>query len=125
MGNCFPPKPYTEVESEYVRDAIREGDFDDLEHRRRVNDLVSIERYVLDSPSGFAGGIHFASLSRRHPAAHDAIQRELDPEGFRERRRRETERDLECRARRERKCRERAEKRRRHREEWEAVQEVA
>lgn len=44
----FPRIPYHRVRSETVRDAIQAGDFDDLEHRRRVNQLVYLERWARD-----------------------------------------------------------------------------
>lgn len=44
MVKCvFPRKPYDEVESEFIRDEIRRGSFDDVDYRRYINELVYLE----------------------------------------------------------------------------------
>lgn len=41
-----PVIPYPEVESEFIRQAIKDGSFDDREYRTYVNELIHIERFV-------------------------------------------------------------------------------
>lgn len=80
---------YTDVESSLVRSQIVNGDYDDETHRDYVDDLVSLERYIRRGPRGFAGAKQYHVLRDRHPVAHDAIRREVDPEGRAEARRRD------------------------------------
>ena len=86
-----PPKSLSEVESEFILDEIQHREFALEEDREYIADLVQIEQYVLNPPDGFGGGKHFGLLRNRHPDAYDHIQRELDPEGYEERKRRKRE----------------------------------
>ena len=121
-----PPKPYSEAETAYVRHRIATGDFSDPATRETVNDLLRLEQFVTDPPTGFGGGVYYGRLRNKHPDAYDAIQSELDPEAFRARRRRERERqeerrryELERRARRRQEAAAQNEKRLER--EWESV----
>ena len=123
-----PPKPYSEAETAYVRHRIATGEFEDEQTREEVNDLLRLEEFVTDPPTGFGGGVYYGQLRNKHPDAYDAIQAELDPVSFRSRRRRERENreahleyELERRARRRQEAAERNEKR--HEREWQSVTE--
>jgi hypothetical protein len=83
MTRAFPRKSYDEVQSEFVRDEIRRGSFDDLEHRRYVNELVWLEWYTRDwTPAGaissFGTDVHRYQLAARIPTAYDAVRESLD-----------------------------------------------
>lgn len=86
-----PVKPYTEVESEFTRAKIIDGDFDNVEHRHYVNELVAIESFILGGVHGFASGMKRNQLGNRYAAEYDIIHEELDPEGHAERKRRKAE----------------------------------
>lgn len=80
----FPRKPYDEVESAVIRDAIRAGAFDDVEYRRYVNELVWLEWYTLDFDSSQASGIsafgcsvHRWRLAARLPEMYDRVREDL------------------------------------------------
>lgn len=92
------PTRYTDVESRFVRKQIAEGSYEDADHRAYGDDLVAIERFVKQPPSGFGAGMHFGVLRSRHPGAYDIVQEELDPEGYAARKRQEAERRSERRA---------------------------
>lgn len=77
----FPKRPYDTVQSPYIKELIREGSFDDLEHRRHVNELVYIEWYeATGQPNGPSLGAPITNfkLAARHPDEYDIIRRELD-----------------------------------------------
>lgn len=80
----FPRIPYDEVRSEFIREEIRRGDFDDIEYRRYVNKLIWIEWFTTEglSPnatgiSGFGAGIRRWRLAAEYPEEYDIIRREF------------------------------------------------
>ena len=73
----FPVKPYDEVESTFVREEMRRGDFDDLEHRQYVNALVELEHFILDGPGGFGGAMLYRKRRGQYPTEFDILWREL------------------------------------------------
>lgn len=48
---AFPPKPYDEVVSQFIRERIRRGSFENREFRQDINTLVWLEWAKLDSLS--------------------------------------------------------------------------
>jgi len=77
----FPRIPYDEVESEFIRDEIRRGSFDNMEHRTYVNRLVHIEVLTKEpsmvSPGAYPPVPSWRTASR-HPEEFDIIRAELD-----------------------------------------------
>lgn len=73
----FPPKPYTDLESEFIRDEIQRGAFDNFEYRRYVNRLVWIERVTTADQSSYGSHVRHWKLAARYPEAYDIIRREL------------------------------------------------
>lgn len=73
----FPRKPYDAVESTFVREEIRRGDFDDLEHRQYVNVLVELEHFITDGPGGFAAAMLYKRRREQYPTEFDILWREL------------------------------------------------
>lgn len=76
----FPKLPYDRLRSEFVREELRCGSFDDLEHSRYVNKLVYIEAWARDRHRFHTGGyppikpwILFSQL----PTEYDIIHREF------------------------------------------------
>ena len=118
---AFPRKPYDEVASEFIRERIRQGSFDDLECRRYVNELVWLEWYTNEGVgpntsgiSAFGMLVHRWRLAAAHPQAYDAVRRDLDIS---------TRAEDEWGWRAEEDPEERRHWARRHHEEWRAVQE--
>jgi hypothetical protein len=76
----FPRIPYDEVDSEFIRDEIRRGSFDDMEHRTYVNRLVHIE-VLTKEPSMVTPGayppVRSWRTASRHPKEFDTIRAEL------------------------------------------------
>ena len=80
VARVFPRKPYDEVQSEFVRDEIRRGSFDDLEHRRAVNQLVWLEWYATGgdtAPGSFGSAVTNWRLAAVHLDAFDIVRREF------------------------------------------------
>lgn len=73
----FPPKPYTDLESEFIRDEIRRGAFDDFEYRQYVNRLVWIEWVASADRTSFGSHVRHWKVAARHPEAYDIIRREI------------------------------------------------
>lgn len=71
--------PYETVRSEFIRDELRRGSFDDLEHRRTVNQLVWVEWYATGG-DGLAGSfgpvVTNWKLAAVHLDAFDIVRRE-------------------------------------------------
>lgn len=72
-----------EPETEYVREALETLPWT-KEHQGLVEDLLSIEKYARDPPSGYSAGMHFLSLKSDHPFAFFRIHQELAPEKYQE-----------------------------------------
>jgi len=92
MGADRPAKPYSEVESEWIKREISERDFDDDDDKDFVDTLVYFEKMILEGPSGFASGMSWGNARNSHPEIYDRLQKELRPEKFAERKQREAER---------------------------------
>jgi hypothetical protein len=73
--------PYTDLQSEFIRDEIRRGAFDDLEFRQYVNRLVYIECWTRNR-SRFVNGaypqIRPWIVAAKQPTEYDIIRAELD-----------------------------------------------
>lgn len=119
--HALPRKPYDEVGSEFTRDEIRQGSFDDLEYRRYVNELVWLEwctnEGVGPNTSGISAlgiSVHRWKLAAAYPRAYDAIRQDLGAS---------TRAEGQMGWRGEEDPKERRRWARRHHEEWQAVQE--
>jgi hypothetical protein len=66
---------YTSAKTEFVRSAIRQGQWQ--ADRERIRDYLAIERYCENPPGGFGGGYHFGHLRISHPRAYLAIKHEM------------------------------------------------
>lgn len=77
----FPAFPYPASHSEFIREAIRGGSFDDLAHRHHVNQLLWIEWYTTDARKRTLGPpIRNFRLAAFHPDEYDTIRGELGEE---------------------------------------------
>ncbi|ERH10998.1 MAG: hypothetical protein J07HX64_02777 [halophilic archaeon J07HX64] len=76
----LPRKPYDEGQSEFIRGEIRRGSFDDLEHRRAVNQPVWLEWYATGgdtAPGSFGSAVTNWRLAAVHLDAFDIVRREF------------------------------------------------
>lgn len=89
MAPYTPPKPYTAVQSAFIKEQLKDADFDSIEDRRYIHALVYIECLVL----GKTG--RWSMVKNNMPEELDKIQKELNPEAYRKRKRREKKRKLE------------------------------
>lgn len=103
MAVQAPRKPYTEIESEYIKEQI--GDADQFEseeeHREYVNVLTFIEHVVLNGVQNKSDGRGWVNVKQNYPAEADRIQKELRPEDYRERKERERQNEAERKERME------------------------
>ena len=78
----FPVAPYDTVQSEFIREKIRSGSFEDTAYRRHVNELVWIEWYTTDWERGsrFGQAVKNWKLAAFYPEEFDTIRRELNEE---------------------------------------------
>jgi hypothetical protein len=79
---AFPRKPYDEVESAFLREELHRGSFDDLEHRRYVNELVWLEWYATrqtgsSTPGALGTVVTNWRLAAGHPEVFDIVRREV------------------------------------------------
>lgn len=78
----FPRLPYDRLQSEFIVEEIQQGDFDDLEHRRYVNELVYLEKWARDDCRLPHPGTYPAFrgwfIAARNPHEYDVIQGEFD-----------------------------------------------
>lgn len=80
-----PRKPYKEVKSEYIKDKIRQTDFENTERRKYINNLVLIEEVILGNITlKFGSGQAFKQIKNRNNYEYDQIHKELKPEKYRE-----------------------------------------
>lgn len=115
----FPRIPYDEVESSFIRDEIRRGEFVDPEYRTYVNCLIKVEWYATGGLSPNVTGLSAAGAAHSHwriatkyPEAYDAVRRECDAD---------TRAETTIRNRTETDPTERQRWAHRHHEEWQAV----
>lgn len=74
----FPVVPYDALQSEFIREEIQLGSFDDLEQRQYVNKLAWIEWYTTDSRrNSFSSVTRNWRLAALHPTEYDIIRHEL------------------------------------------------
>jgi hypothetical protein len=123
MGGDRPVKPYSEVKSEWIKQEITERDFENQEDRDFVDTLVYIEKMVLEGPTGFASGMQWGQVRNKHPKKYDRIQKELRPEKYAERKRREAENERQLEDFQDEQQNKKEEAKREAREEWQQIKE--
>lgn len=90
-----PAKNYDEVESDFIRKKIQEGEFADEEFRSYVDALVYLEDKILNGASGYADGMRFHHTREKLQEEYRLIYREVAPEKYREKLARETVQAIE------------------------------
>ena len=71
-------KVYTAVRSQYLRDLIRHTKWDARKGRKSVDDLISLEGYILHPPRGFCGGMHYSQLMTKYRREWETLCKELN-----------------------------------------------
>ncbi len=84
-----PPVSYGTAKSNFVKDLIRASSFSDDEQRAYIDELLTLERFILDGVSGYASGMHFLQLKDRYGLEWLRIYEELKPDELKEMRRKE------------------------------------
>ena len=75
-----PAKPIKDLKSEYIRDKISEGEYEDENFRGYINALTWLEEYVYGDSIGYPEGIRVEKLKDRYYDEFVEIKRELKPE---------------------------------------------
>ncbi len=71
-------KAYTAVRSQYLRDLIRHTKWDARKGRKYIDDLISLEGYLLHPPRGFSGGMHYSQLMTKYRGDWETLCKELN-----------------------------------------------
>lgn len=80
-----PSKPYNEVESEFIKERIRERHFELDDHREYINKMIFLEKVILDEIKlKFGSGMKYKSIKNEHEEEYLKILQELDKEKYRE-----------------------------------------
>ncbi|RLI76676.1 hypothetical protein DRP05_12480 [Archaeoglobales archaeon] len=82
---------YREVKSEFIKSLIRNTSWRDEERRKYIDELILLERYILEGVKGYASALHYGSLKQRYREEWEKIYSELKPEEFEELMKREEE----------------------------------
>ena len=78
-----PRKPYKNVKSDYIKDKIRQTDFDNIDQRKYINNLIVIEEVILDNIKlNYASGQAYQQIKNKHCYERDQIHKELKPEVY-------------------------------------------
>jgi len=109
---------YREVKSEFIKSLIKGTSWNNKGRRKYINELIALERCILDGPRGFASAMRYHSLKRKYRKEWEAIYRELKPEEFERLMQREREEERKRRQEEERRRRKEQEKMERLKREW-------
>ncbi len=62
-GLNLPSKPYDEIKSEFIKEIIKERQFELDSHRKYIKDLIFLERVILDEIKlKYPSGMKFNSI---------------------------------------------------------------
>ena len=80
----MPSKPYDEVKSEFIKERISERQFELDSHREYINDLIFLERVILDEIKlKQCSGLKYKHIKNSHEKEYLKILEELDEEKYR------------------------------------------
>lgn len=83
-GLNLPSKPYDEVKSEFIKERISERQFELDSHREYINDLIFLERVILDEIKlKQCSGLKYKHIKNSHEKEYLKILEELDEEKYR------------------------------------------
>lgn len=90
-----PTKPYNEVESDFIREKIQEGSFENQDFRDYVDTLIYLEDKILNGASGYCDGMRFNQVRNELQEEYRLIYREVAPDQYKEKLARETVQAIE------------------------------
>ena len=112
---------YKEVKSEFIRNLIRQTSFRNLREREYIDELIALERFIVDGAESYASALRYHYLKRRYRKEWEAIYKELKPEEFRRIIEREKKEEEESRRRAEEEKRRKLEEELKKKDEWLAI----
>ena len=77
-----PARPIKDLKSEYIRNKISKGKYENESFRSYINALTWLEEYIDGDSIGYPGGMHVENLKEKHYGDFIEIKRELEPERF-------------------------------------------
>lgn len=90
---------YGSVKSEFTKNLIRSASWRDNARRKYIDDLIEIERYVLEGPKGFGDAMRAHMIKEQYRGEYNTIFKELKPREYeqylRDQERRREELELE------------------------------
>ena len=82
-GLNLPSKPYDEVKSEFIKERISERQFELDGHRKYINDLIFLERVILDEiKMNQCSGLKYKQVKNSYEEEYLKILEELDEEKY-------------------------------------------
>ena len=105
---------YKEVRSEFIKNLIKERGL----KSKYIDDLIRLEKYILNGPRGFASAMHYHSLKGKYREEWEAIYRELKPDEFERIMQREREEEMRRKQEEERRRKEEQKEMERLKREW-------
>jgi hypothetical protein len=67
---------YTEITSDYIKNQVYNSPWHD---HKRIDDLVSLQKYILNPPRNWSGGMAFTHLKAQYRAEYIDLLREHSP----------------------------------------------
>ena len=78
-----PNKPYNEVESEFIKNRIKERQFELEDDRKYIKDLIFLERIILDEIKlKTYSGQKYKHIKNKHQEEYLKILKDLDEEKY-------------------------------------------
>ena len=111
-------KPYTSVNSEFIKTEIRSSNWNDRIRRDYIDSLLELEEYVLHGARGCANALYMGGLKDQYKREYDIIFKELRPEEYERLAKEEERRELERQEEDEKERKEFKDKEERQRREW-------
>lgn len=75
-----PARPIKDLKSEYIRNKISKGDYEDENFRSYINALTWLEEYIDGDSIGYPEGMQVEKLKQKYYGDFIEIERELKPE---------------------------------------------
>lgn len=70
------------MKSQFIKKLIEGTSWKNEARRRYIDDLITLEKFILEGPKGFASGILYGALQEKYKREWEIIYKELKPEQF-------------------------------------------
>jgi len=73
---------YKEAKSQFIKKLIKGTSWRNKARIRYIDDLITLEKFILEGPKGFASGMLYGALQEKYKREWEIIYKELKPEQF-------------------------------------------